>query len=136
MGLAHDYRRAVAENRRIMARRNREQRLENEAQAEAAGVSLGSFPAAGKVLRIGSPENKMLTRPEAFEDKGVPEYDEPPTAPEPKGLADVPFASDRARELAEEAGLTDAAFSGQPYSGAGGFTSADVRAIIEGGGEG
>lgn len=44
----------------------------------------------------------------------------------------VAFASRAAGELAAEAGLSASAFEGREASGAGGYTTADVRAIIEG----
>lgn len=48
-----------------------------------------------------------------------------------KGLASVPFASGRARELAMDAGLTWAAFQTIPQTSDHGFTAADVRALLE-----
>ena len=43
----------------------------------------------------------------------------------------VRFASQNARDLARDAGLTWAAFDGLTPSGVRGFTVADVRAILE-----
>ena len=48
-----------------------------------------------------------------------------------RGMEGVRFASQNARDLARDAGLTWAAFDGLTPSGVRGFTVADVRAILE-----
>ena len=52
------------------------------------------------------------------------------TAATVRGLTGVTFASDRARELALDAGLAWPNFEDVEESAAGGYTAADVRRIV------
>ena len=48
-----------------------------------------------------------------------------------RGVAGIRFASQAARELALDSGLTWAAFDGLPQSGVRGYTVGDVRALLK-----
>jgi hypothetical protein len=97
-----------------MERRNREALAEEEARQAA-------LPGARKMQPQAVPENKMLTK--------TPPSNKIEEVAEPEGLEAVTFASDRARELAEEYELMAIHFRYEAPSGAGGYTAADVRAI-------
>lgn len=124
MPLAKEIRRAIIRNRRIQERRNAEAQAEEHArQAE--------LRQAGKMRQAYALENKMLAhRGENKEVETAPEPEAPPPKPEAPTLKPVPFASARAETLATLAGLTAETFQGLTPSGAGGFTAADVRAVV------
>ena len=117
MPLARELRRGRILQRRLMEKRNAEAEAE-EAARQAA------LPGGVKMERTGAPENKMLAEV-AQEDKVLPFS--PLVYPE----AVVPFASDRARDLAADFGLGVRDFAGQAHTGRSGFTAADVRRISE-----
>lgn len=120
MGLSYDIRKATARKRREMKRRNREQDAKNEEAKKRAGMA----GREGRKMQVGrAPENKMLDGPP--ENKAL--------EPEPQVIPmdQVPFASPQAEGIAEEAGLTGDDFRGRQYSGASGFTAADVRGLLE-----
>ena len=116
MPLARELRRG-----RILQRRAQEKR-NAEAQAEEAARQ-AALSGGVKMERTRAPANKMQPAPE---NKAAP-----PFSPLVYAEAVVPFASDRARELAAELGLGASYFAGRAYSGASGFTTADVRRIAE-----
>jgi len=116
MPLARELRRGRILQRRLMEKRNAEALAEEAARQSALSGGV-------KMERMGSPENKMQPAPENKAAK--------PFSPLIYAEAVVPFASDRARELAAEFGLGASYFAGQPYSGHSGFTAADVRRIAE-----
>jgi len=124
MPLARDIRRAMIKSRRLQEKRNAEAEAEEHArQAE--------MTQAAKMRRAYAQENKMLAhRAENKEVETAPEPKAPPPEPEAPTLEPVEFASARAETLAELAGLTAETFRGLTPSGAGGFTAADVRALI------
>jgi hypothetical protein len=130
MGFAYDIRKAEAEGTREARRL---QKIRNvvadgtmtQEEAEHAFPSTVSRRPRKKMRRSASPENKMLDGPP--EDKASEEAPELETL----SLDDVPWASPQAKELAEAEGLNAGTFAGREYSGATGFTTADVRDILE-----
>ena len=122
MPLARELRRGRILQRRLMEKRNAEALAEEAARQSALSGGV-------KMERTGAPENKMQPAPE----NKVEEVHKAakPFSPLIYAEAVVPFASDRARELAAEFGLGASYFAGQPYSGHSGFTAADVRRIAE-----
>jgi hypothetical protein len=123
MPLAREIRRRIIASRRLQEKRN--------AAAEAEEYARQArLPAGRKMLEDWAPENKSLARPARTEE--VITDPDPAPLPEPEAvdaLQGVPFASEKAQELAELAGLTGASFYGMIPSGRTGFTAADVRDI-------
>ena len=118
MPLAREIRRGRILQRRAMEKRNAEALAEEAARQAALSGGV-------KMQRTKAPANKMLSSV-AEEDKV-----EPPFSPLIYADATVPFASDRARDLAREFGLKVRNFAGQAHTGHSGFTAADVRRIAE-----
>lgn len=127
MGLARDYTRATILKRRQQAARN--------AAADAEETERQTALRRGKAMP--PPANKMQPAPdEFFEDKGAesgitfPAEPEVEVEVEESALEGVPFASEQARAVAEESGLTSADFEDVEPTGARGFTASDVRAML------
>lgn len=116
MPLAREIRRGRILQRRAMEKRNAEALAEEAARQAALSGGV-------KMQRTKAPDNKMLASV-AEEDKV-----EPPFSPLIYADATVPFASDRARDLAEHHRLGVRDFAGHAHSGRSGFTAADVREI-------
>jgi hypothetical protein len=121
MAAGRDIRRETVRIRREQARRNAEaiaaaEQRRAEMDAKSGKLSPGSGRRREVVFASPKPTVVRQGHRVAYKD---------PTPPDPwKG---VEFASPRARELAEEAGLTSQSFTGRKPSGAGGYTAGDVR---------
>ena len=124
MPLAREIRRGRILQRRAQEKRNAEAQAEEEARQAALRGGV-------KMERTRAPANKM--QPTPVEETKVEEAQAaaPPFSPLVYPEAVIPFASDRAREVAEELGLGVSYFAGREYSGVSGFTTADVRRIAE-----
>lgn len=84
-------------------------------------MSIQDIIRANAARRVKAKKRKALAPVQAVMDK----VNEP-------NLKGVDFASNRAEELAEEAGLSWQDFVGVKCSGCAGFTAQDVRTVIEG----
>ena len=116
MALARDIRRATIRKRRAQERRNAEALAEEEDRQRAVP---GYKPPERKMIRVGSPENKMADPVEA--DKAVLWFP----------LEDVPWASPQAYARAVNLSLTGLIFDQANYTGRSGFTTADVVRIAK-----
>ena len=119
---------AILKNRQRQSLRNRIAE-EEEARRQAALPGGG-----GEKMDAGAvPENKMLPDPVEENKADEPEPEPPAFEAGLTGLESVTFASDRALQVAEDAGLTAESFEDAEPSGRTGFTTKDVRAIVEAG---
>jgi hypothetical protein len=137
MALARDIMRATIRARREQERRNFEAIAEELERQEAVP---GYKPPERKMMRVGSPENKMAENPVEVDidftgprvraddvrrvvKEAMQEVENP--------LADVPWASPQAYARAVNHGLMPLAFLGQEFTGRSGFTAADVARIAK-----
>ena len=114
--LARDVMRATIRKRREQKLRNAEALAEEEERLRALP---GYKPPRRKMLRVGSPENKMVDPVE--DDKAGPWFP----------LEDVPWASPQAYARAVNLGLTGLMFDAEDYTGKRGFTAGDVNRIAK-----
>lgn len=104
--------------RRLQAQRNRD--ASEEEQARQGELPGGHYTQEEKMLSGRPYENKAATLPD------------PDPEPEPEDpTLEVAFASSAASELAESEGLSPDDFEGVVPTGATGYTTGDVRAILK-----